>query len=158
MQRRTESLLRGSLGKTLEKAIMIATEAHKGQTDKAGKPYILHPLRVMGKMESTSEQIVAVLHDLLEDTSWTKEDLTREGFDDEIIQAVDHLTRDEEHGETYDDFIKRVSKNKLATRVKLADLEDNMDVTRLGALTQKDYTRVDKYKKAWNQLSDIKQY
>ena len=86
MQRRT--------GSTLENAIMIATEAHKGQTDKAGKPYILHPLRVMGKMESTSEQIVAVLHDLLEDTPWTRDDLTGEGFSEDIIQAVDHPEED----------------------------------------------------------------
>src|SRR5688572_11029433 len=109
----------------LEKAISIAVEAHRGQLDKSGAPYILHPLSVMARVDGETEKIVAVLHDVVEDTSWTPDALRREGFSDEVLQALDGVTKRE--GETYEDFVKRAGSNPVARRVKLADLEDNMD-------------------------------
>src|SRR5215469_14471918 len=112
----------------LERAIAIAVEAHKGQKDKSGAPYILHPLRVMGRVNSNVEKIVAILHDVVEDTKWTFDDLRREGFSESIIQSIDCVTKRE--GEAYEDFVKRSASNPLAKRVKIADLEDNMDLRR----------------------------
>ena len=137
----------------LEKAISIAVEAHRGQKDKVGAPYILHPLSVMGRVEGETEKIVAVLHDVVEDTEWTFEDLKREGFTDVILQAVKCLTRNEE--ESYEDFVKRAASNPVALRVKLADLEDNMDFRRLALVTQKDVERVTKYLWAWRYLKGL---
>jgi (p)ppGpp synthase/HD superfamily hydrolase len=134
----------------LEKAIAIAREAHRGQKDKAGAPYILHPLRMMGRMETAQEKIVAVLHDVVEDTTWTLERLQREGFPDEILRALDGVTKGE--AESYDDFVQRSGGNLIARRVKVADLEDNMDLRRLETLTNKDFGRLRKYHRAWKQL------
>ena len=92
---------------TLERAIRIAAEAHAGQTDKAGAPYILHPLRVMMSVEGDDARIAAVLHDLVEDTPWTFEDLRTEGFSDAVIAALESLTRRE--GEVYLDFCRRAA-------------------------------------------------
>ena len=138
----------------LERAIRIAVNAHAGQKDKAGAPYILHPLRVMMKMASDMEMIAAVLHDVIEDTACTLDKFRREGFPEEIIIALDYLTRRE--AETYSDFIKRVKENALALRVKLADLEDNMNADRLPLITEKDRQRLAKYREAFACLS-IKQ-
>jgi len=138
----------------LERAIRIAVNAHAGQKDKAGAPYILHPLRVMMKMAGDIEMIAAVLHDVIEDTACTLDKLRREGFPEEIITALDYLTRRE--AETYPDFIKRVKENALALRVKLADLEDNMNADRLPLITEKDRQRLAKYREAFACLS-IKQ-
>jgi len=112
----------------LEDAIVLACRAHRGQVDKAGKPYILHPLRVMLRLEDSAAQIVAVLHDVVEDTSVTLADLRAEGYSGEICDAVDCLSR--RPGEAYEVFISRAAANPLARRVKLADLEDNMDPRR----------------------------
>ena len=131
---------------TLEKAISIAAQAHEGQLDKAGAPYILHPLRVMLKMTTDQARIVAVLHDLIEDTDWTIERLVQEGFDPAIRAAVDCLTKRE--GEGYEAFIQRVQLNPLAVKVKIADLEDNMDGSRLKEVTEADEKRISKYKNA----------
>jgi len=138
----------------LEKAIAIAVEAHRGQTDKMGAPYILHPLSVMWRVDGETEKIVAVLHDVVEDTPWTFEDLKREGFPDEVLQALECVTKRE--GESYDDFVKRSASNAVARRVKLADLEDNMDVRRLKVGTQKDFERIAKYVSAWRYLKGIR--
>jgi len=127
----------------LEAAIQCAIKAHAGQIDKAGAPYILHPLRIMIKMENEVEMITAVLHDVVEDTPLTLADLRAEGFSEEIIAAVDHLTRRE--GEDYDVFIERVRHNPIAVRVKLADLEDNMDIRRFENVTARDIERIQKY-------------
>jgi (p)ppGpp synthase/HD superfamily hydrolase len=116
------------LSPSLEDAIILASRAHRGQVDKAGKPYILHVLRVMLRQETETAQIVAVLHDVLEDTSVTMENLRAAGFSSEICEAVDALTR--RPGEAYDAMISRVAANPLARVVKLADLEDNMDPRR----------------------------
>ena len=131
----------------LEKAISIAVEAHRGQKDKSGAPYILHPLSVMSRVAGETEKIVAVLHDVVEDTPWTMEALRREGFPDEVLTALDCVTKRE--GEAYDDFVKRSGSNPVARQVKLADLEDNMDLRRMKAVTPKDTERLAKYLTAW---------
>lgn len=144
----------------LARAIAIAAHVHERQLDKAGAPYILHPLRLMLRTEKIDEQIVAVLHDVLEDSGepdrWTPERLSAEGFPKRIVAAVDALTHrtPETHGvkESYDQFIARVLKNDLAVRVKFLDLEDNMTLTRLTRLTGKDMERLEKYHRAHRQL------
>ncbi len=138
----------------LEKAILIAAQAHQGQIDKAGAPYILHPLRVMLKLNSETEMITGVLHDVIEDTPWTLENLRQEGFPDEILEALDYLTRRE--GEDYQDFIKRVAGNPLARKVKLADLEDNLNILRFETITEKDKARLTRYREAWKILANKK--
>ena len=134
----------------LEKAIALAVIHHKGQTDKAGKPYIEHPLRLMNQVESEDEKIVAVLHDIVEDTDVSLDDLRDEGFSEEVLSAIECVTKQD--GEDYDSFIERISFNPLAVKVKLADLEDNMDLTRLPEVTEKDLERVEKYKRAKERL------
>jgi (p)ppGpp synthase/HD superfamily hydrolase len=134
----------------LDKAIRIAAKAHEGQTDKAGLPYILHPLRVMFMRRNETERICAVLHDVIEDSDITIEYLRKEGFSEEALSALDALTKHE--NETYDDFIGRVIENKTACKVKLADLSDNMDLSRISNATQEDYQRVEKYRKAAEQI------
>ena len=136
----------------LDQAILIAAQAHLGQTDRMGAPYILHPLRMMFRFKSETEMIVAVLHDVIEDNpDWDFDRLRQAGFSEEIIQAVDHLTRREQ--ETYEEFVERTNQNPLAHRVKLVDLEDNMDLKRLHALTEQDQARLARYHRAWLRLS-----
>jgi (p)ppGpp synthase/HD superfamily hydrolase len=113
---------------TLEDAIALACRAHRGQLDKSGKPYILHVLRVMMRQHDDAARMVAALHDVVEDSEVTITDLRAAGYGEEICQAVDALTRRE--GESYDAMIARVAGNALARRVKIADLEDNMDPAR----------------------------
>lgn len=136
---------------TLQRAIEIATEAHKGQFDKSGKDYIGHPLRVMDMGNTEEEKIVGVLHDVVEDTGWTFEKLAAEGFSEEIIGALRCVTKTSEN-ENYDDFIERVKKNPLAVAVKINDLTDNMDIRRLPYLSDKDVKRLKKYLKAYKRL------
>ena len=136
---------------TLERAIEIATAAHRGQLDKAGNDYICHPLRVMAAGTSINEKIVGVLHDVVEDTGWTFEMLAAEGFSDEVIDALRCVTKLSEN-EPYDKFIARVKTNSLAVAVKLNDLSDNMDIRRLPYLSDKDVKRLKKYLKAYKQL------
>jgi (p)ppGpp synthase/HD superfamily hydrolase len=111
---------------TLEDAIALAVAAHRGQQEKTGRPYILHLLRVMLRLEGEFEQMTGVLHDVVEDTASTLDDLRRLGYPDPVIEALDCLTH--RHEETYEQFIERAIANPLARRVKLADLEDNMDL------------------------------
>ena len=137
---------------TLERAIQIATEAHKGQLDKAGRDYIGHPLRVMEMGKTEDEKIVGVLHDVIEDTGWTFERLEAEGFSREVIEALKCVTKLSEN-ENYDEFIERVKKNPLAVAVKINDLTDNMDIRRLPYLSDKDVKRLKKYLKAYKKLT-----
>ena len=137
---------------TLERAIEIATEAHKGQVDKAGNEYIGHPLRVMEMGKTLEEKIVGVLHDVVEDTDWTFERLEAEGFAPEVIAALRCVTKTSDN-ENYDDFIERVKKNPLAVAVKINDLTDNMDIRRLPYLSDKDVKRLKKYLKAYKRLT-----
>ncbi|WJQ79806.1 HD domain-containing protein [Brevibacillus brevis] len=138
---------------TLEKAIYIATQAHEGQVDKGGNPYILHPLRIMLKMSTVETMISAVLHDVLEDTDVTVEELRNEGFSEEIIAAVIALTRNDD--ETYMEFVGRTKQNPIARLVKLGDLEDNSDLSRIPEPTEKDYERLLRYKRAIKELLSI---
>lgn len=131
---------------TLERAIAIAVQAHSGAVDKGGHPYILHPLRVMLSVTTEEERIAAVLHDVVEDSDWTLEQLRREGFSEVVLQALDALTRRKD--EEYMDFVRRAGANSVARRVKLADLADNMDVSRLPEPTEKDRARIEKYQEA----------
>ena len=130
----------------LVKAMILAAKGHMGQLDKGGHPYILHPVRVMLQCKTIEEKTVAMLHDILEDTAYTEEDLRNEGFPEEIVAAVCCLTKTD--GEDYTEYIERICKNKLAARVKLADLMDNMDLNRLPGLTPKDFQRLEKYLRA----------
>ena len=137
---------------TLKRAIEIATEAHKGQMDKAGKEYIGHPLRVMEMGKTEEEKIVGVLHDVVEDSGWTFDALEAEGFSKEVMDALKCVTKKSEN-ENYDDFIERVKKNPLAVAVKINDLTDNMDIRRLPYLSDKDVKRLKKYLKAYKKLT-----
>jgi (p)ppGpp synthase/HD superfamily hydrolase len=137
---------------TLEDALALAVQAHHGQRDKAGQPYILHPLRVMMRLESEAERTVALLHDVVEDTPWTLERLRALGYPEGVLAALDALTRRD--GETYEAFVERLRPDALARRVKLADLEDNMDVRRLTQVTPKDAERLARYRAAWARLRE----
>ncbi|MCS3629018.1 hypothetical protein GGP53_002897 [Salinibacter ruber] len=137
---------------TLEDAIALAAEAHAGQTDKAGAPYILHLLRAMQAQESTEARMAAVLHDLVEDTEHTFEDLGEMGYPSEVIEALRHVTKRD--GEPYADFAERAGQHPIARRVKIADLEDNMDVTRLDSVGEEDADRLNKYLRAHRRLTD----
>ncbi len=135
---------------TLENAIAFAARAHAGQQDKAGEPYILHPLRVMLRCATEDERMAAILHDVVEDCGVTLDDLRRAGFPAEVVRAVDLLSRRE--GEAYEAFIERLRPDPLARRVKLADLEDNIDLRRRIPLAEEDFARLDRYARAWARL------
>jgi (p)ppGpp synthase/HD superfamily hydrolase len=139
---------------TIEDAIAMAVDAHRGQTDKYGQPYIMHVLGVAGRCRSIEEKIVAFLHDVVEDTDATFDDLRAKGFSERIITAVDALTR--HNRESYDSFVERIAPNPLSRAVKLADLEDNMDVRRSNRpMKPKDAERLEKYRKAWQYLAAL---
>ncbi len=146
----TNSRLNLNLESQLERAITIACKAHEGQTDKSGKPYILHPLRLMLQFDDIEAQIVAVLHDTVEDSDVSLDDLKREGLSATIVEAIECLTKRD--GEKYMDFIRRLSQNPLARKVKMADLKDNMNILRLKSIQDKDLDRLKKYHEALNFL------
>ncbi len=129
---------------TLEKAIALAATQHAGQLDKGGQPYILHPLRLMLQFSNPTLQIIAVLHDILEDTATTAEDLKALGFSVEIIQAIKALTK--QTGESRLEAAKRTALNPLATQVKYVDVLDNMNLTRINNPTSRDFARLEEYK------------
>ena len=141
---------------TIEKAIQIAAGAHEGQQDKQGQPYILHPLRVMAAVEGGEARIVAVLHDVIEDTSVTADDLRREGFSDTVLEALDRLTHRKD--EPYAEYVIRCKGHDIARRVKLADLEDNSRLSRAILRPDRiepDVERVRKYLLAYKFLTDL---
>ena len=132
----------------LERAIEIAVNAHKGVTDKGGNPYIVHPLRVMMSLKSGNEKIVGVLHDVVEDAEdWDFERLKEEGFSEEVLDGLRSVTKTSEE-EDYNEFVQRALTNEIGRAVKIADIRDNLDVTRIGELRQKDMNRLNKYKNA----------
>lgn len=147
---------------TLEDAIVLATNAHRGQKDRADLPYILHPLSVMLNLDPSDEKalIVAVLHDVVEDTNVTLDELQEKGYSEEIVRAVEALTKkidpgaagtgfyDEKGTEKYSHFILRVKENPLATKVKIADLKHNADLGRLPKVEAYDLKRLDRYNRA----------
>ncbi|MBF0178798.1 MAG: bifunctional (p)ppGpp synthetase/guanosine-3',5'-bis(diphosphate) 3'-pyrophosphohydrolase [Magnetococcales bacterium] len=139
---------------TLEAAIALAVTAHKGQVDKVGQPYILHPLRLMLRLDEEEERIVAVLHDVVEDTDVTLDDLRAMGFSPMVIDALDRLTHRPE--ESYDDYLQKILPHPLARKVKLLDLEDNMDIRRLDhQCLESDWIRLKKYRTAWARLRGL---
>lgn len=137
----------------LDRAIQISVQAHGGQKEKNGRPYILHPIWLMLKMESELEMMAAILHDVVEDTEWTLNDLRREGFPEAAFQAVDCLTHRNQI--RYPDYIQRILGNPVARKVKLADLEDDLDAKRLPELTMKDQARMKKYHQVWLLLKGV---
>ena len=128
---------------TIEKAIEMAACAHAGKVDNAGAPYVFHPLRLMLAVSGPYERMTAVLHDVVEDTAVTLDDLRAAGFPPEVIDAVGILTKRE--GESRLDAAVRASRNPVARVVKLADVEDNMDLRRIANPTEKDYARLKEY-------------
>ena len=137
---------------TLDRAIEIASSAHAGQTDKGGAPYIEHPLRVMARCIGNDAKIVAVLHDVVEDCpDWGFERLRAEGFSEAVLAGLDSVTK--RNGEDYDTFVQRAGRNALGREVKLADLADNSDISRLPAVTEQDLARLEKYRRAIDRLN-----
>lgn len=139
------------MNQLLSKAINIAMQAHAGQVDKAGMPYIGHVMRVMQAGKTIDEKIVGVLHDVVEDTTWTFDALLAEGFPVHIVDALRCVTKLSDD-EPYESFISRVKTNPLAVAVKINDLTDNMDIRRLQTLTDADVQRLRKYLKAYQSL------
>ena len=152
----------------LEKAIKIAVEAHTGQVDKGGNPYILHPLRVMLSLDLEEERIVGVLHDVVEDCEgWSWERLKEQGCSDKLIEALKSVSKtpdEEKQFKEMDDpnkkmdhylqFIKRAKANKIGRHVKAADIRDNLDISRIDDITESDINRLNRYKKALSILTD----
>ena len=130
----------------LDLALKIATEAHKGQVDKAGVAYIEHPKFVANLVNTEEEKIVALLHDVIEDTTGTLQDLKKYGFSKEVIEAIILLTKNKTV--KYSEYIRNIKLNKIARIVKIADLKHNSDISRLSSITQKDLDRLKKYKEA----------
>jgi (p)ppGpp synthase/HD superfamily hydrolase len=148
------SMEREKLQSPLETAIEIALRAHRGQTDRAGRPYITHPLRMMGRARTAEEQVVAVLHDTVEDglpNGVTMATLREAGFATNVLDGVDALTRRED--EPYEVFVERTSRHPLARAVKLLDLQDNMDIARLDSVSSDDVERLNRYIRAWHRLT-----
>lgn len=137
----------------LDKAIQIATTAHSNQVDKAGKPYILHPLKVMFKMDTETEMIIAVLHDIMEDCKGiTAYYLEKEGFPEDIVNTLIVLNR--HNYQDYDAYIYEVAKNPIARKVKMGDIMDNINVLRLDSVEEVDLQRIKKYHWAYNYLNN----
>jgi (p)ppGpp synthase/HD superfamily hydrolase len=134
----------------LEKAIQIALRAHTGQKSRDGSPYILHPLRLMTRMGTDSERMAALLHDVVEDSDVTLEDLRNAGFSEDVLTTVRLLTH--EKGISYEDYVERLKPHPMARRIKLADLEDNSDIRRLSGIEERDIERLRKYHRAWQIL------
>jgi len=137
----------------LETAIEIALHAHAGQKSKDGSPYILHPLRLMTRMQTDEDRMAAVLHDVVEDSAVTLEDLAHAGFPPAVLEAVRLLTHEE--GVGYEEYVDRLKGNAMARRIKLADLEDNSDIRRLSGIEEKDMERLRKYHRAWQILREL---
>ncbi|UZE97277.1 hypothetical protein [Alkalimarinus alittae] len=141
--------------KQLEKAIQIAVSAHRGQFDRGGKPYILHPLHLMNQLMFDIElATIAVLHDVIEDSDITLEHLEEEGFSERVCTALTYLTH--KSGQSYEDYISDIAQNYDAIRVKRKDLEHNSDITRLKGVKEKDLLRMKRYHKAFVLLSKAK--
>jgi (p)ppGpp synthase/HD superfamily hydrolase len=137
----------------LQRAIEIAVTAHKGQVDKGGAPYILHPLRIMLSLKSEEEKILGVLHDVVEDSDWSFNDLSKEGFSDDVIKGLRSVTAIE--GEDYGSFIQRARSDPIGRNVKIADITDNLDIRRIEELSDRDFTRIKKYRRALKVLENI---
>lgn len=136
-----------------KKAIKLMYEKHQNQVDKSGMPYVFHPWHVAEEMTNENATIVALLHDIVEDTDVTLEQLINMGFNNEVVEAISCMTHRE--GEEYLDYVNRLSANSIARKVKLADLKHNMDYTRLDNVSEKDLAKLEKYKISYELLSSI---
>lgn len=134
----------------LERALRLACWAHQGQKSFSGRPYIFHPIRVMEQQSTWRARVVALLHDVVEDTDVTLQQIEEWFLDPDIVEALDRLTHRD--GEPYDDYVERVAQNPLATRVKLADLQDNLRVERIPKMTKGAVRRLTKYHLARQRL------
>ena len=131
-------------------ALKLCFEAHKDQVDKSGMPYVFHPFHLAEQMTDEETTVVALLHDVIEDTDYTLEDLTEMGFSENVLRAISLMTHDE--GVPYMDYVARIKANPIARAVKLADLRHNSNISRLDKVGTSDFERVEKYKKAINLL------
>ncbi|MFW6247249.1 MAG: hypothetical protein ACOC22_03710 [bacterium] len=140
---------------TLSKAIAIAANGFLNKTDKAGEPYIMHCIRVMHRLYTNDNElkIIAILHDVVEDDVCSMQDLIDDGFSNRVIRTVSLLTHHKDM--SYMDYIKQLSCNSDAVKVKLSDLKDNSDITRLKGLSKKDFDRMEKYHIAYTYLSNV---
>ena len=151
----------------LEKAIQIAVDVHTGQVDEGGNPYILHPLRVMLSLDTEEERIVGVLHDVVEDCDgWTWERLKGEGCNAKVIEALQSVSKTPREEEEYRslsedkklahylEFIIRAESNKIGQKVKAADINDNLDISRIDDITERDINRLNRYKEALKLLGE----
>lgn len=129
-----------------KKALIIAYEAHKDQFDKSGIPYVFHPVHLAEQMNDEYTTCVALLHDVVEDSKYTLQDLIDQGFPNEVIDAVKVLTHNKNI--PYIDYIDSIKSNPIARKVKIEDLKHNSDITRLNQITEKDLERIEKYKTA----------
>jgi (p)ppGpp synthase/HD superfamily hydrolase len=129
-----------------KKAMKFAYQAHQGQTDKSGLPYIYHPMHIAEQMEDESTTVCALLHDVVEDTHYTLEDLIKQGYPSEIIEALSLLTHNKDI--SYMDYVRKIKSNKIASTVKLADLQHNSDLSRLEVIDDDALKRIEKYRKA----------
>ena len=136
-----------------KKALKLCFEAHREQTDKSGMPYVFHPFHLAEQMDSEESTIVALLHDVVEDTDYTLRDLTSMGFSNSIIEALTLMTHDPKV--PYMEYVKAISANSLATKVKLADLRHNSDLSRLEQIDEKALSRVEKYAAAIKLLESV---
>ena len=151
-----QPLIAAGFTSPLEKAIAIALQAHCGQRDKAGAPYVLHPLRMMCRMTDDEARMAAVLHDVVEDgPRWTFDRLRAEGIPERVVEAVGYLTKRPEEEGDYDAFIRRAAGNPIARRVKLADLADNMELSRIAEPGERGFVRVEKYRRAKAMLESL---
>ena len=141
--------------KLLEKAVALAVKAHAGQRDKSGEPYICLPLRMMLQCQNFEEKLVSVLHDVVEDSDYTIKELRKEGYPEEVLIAVEHLSR--RNDESYDEFIERAISNSLARKVKIKDLEDNMNLLRYAEIDEKTAEKLAKYHRAWQRAQEVEQ-
>ncbi|MDB6135634.1 MAG: metal dependent phosphohydrolase [Verrucomicrobiales bacterium] len=138
----------------LEHALQLAVRAHAGQKDKNGAAYIFHPIRVMSRCVTPDAKIAALLHDVVEDTDMTFEQLEQAGFSAEVMATVRLLTH--ESSVSYDDYVTAIITNPTAVEVKLADLEDNSSIQRLQSMDGKTVARMEKYIRAWNRLAAVR--
>ena len=142
----------------MEQAIELALRVHRGQKDKHGAPYILHPLRVGLRARNDVDMIAGFLHDVVEDSGGTVTlgTLREIGFPDEVVTIVDHLTKRMADGveEAWEDYIARVMQHEGAMRLKLLDLEQNMDTTRISRFSDRDSARFARYVEAWHAIRE----
>jgi (p)ppGpp synthase/HD superfamily hydrolase len=136
----------------LEKAIRVALQVHSGQQDRYGRPYILHPLYVMLQMDTETEMMAAVLHDVIEDSDTTLQDLRDDGFPEEVVEAVSLMTHDKEQ-QSYESYVRELRPHPVARKIKLADLRHNMDIRRMDRVRERDLARLEKYRNAWEILT-----